>query len=114
MPVDQLKRRAPLLWGAAAWPRAARLTHVNRVGATVALAVFVAALALMLRLYGLSDKPLWFDEIITLKRANLPLTELVIDALRHKHYPTYFLLLGPFASTDIDGWMLRFPSAVLG
>jgi 4-amino-4-deoxy-L-arabinose transferase-like glycosyltransferase len=74
----------------------------------------LAIFALMLRLYGLSDKPLWLDEIITLKRATLPLAELVIDALKNKHYPTYFLLLGPFASMDMDEWMLRFPSAVWG
>ena len=59
-------------------------------------------------------KLLWYDEIVTLNRANLPLAELVIDALKHKHYPTYFLLLGPFASADIDEWTLRFPSAVFG
>ena len=114
MPRDQLKPRVPLLRGAAAWPPAARFTDVNRVRATVALPVLLAALALVLRLYGLSDKPLWYDEIVTLNRANLPLAELVIDALKHKHFPTYFLLLGPFASADIDGWMLRFPSAVFG
>jgi len=114
MPRDQLKPRVPLLWGGAAWPPAARFTDVNRVRATVALPVLLAALALVLRLYGLSDKPLWYDEIVTLNRANLPLAELVIDALKQKHYPTYFLLLGPFASADIDGWMLRFPSAVFG
>src|SRR5713226_6720844 len=111
---DQLKPRAPLLRGAAAWLPAARFTDVNRVRATVALPVLLAALALVLRLYGLSDKPLWYDEIVTLNRANLPLAELVIDALKQKHYPTYFLLLGPFASADIDGWMLRFPSALFG
>jgi uncharacterized membrane protein len=114
MPRDQLKPRVPLLWGTAARPLAARFTDVNRVGATVALPVLLAALALVLRLYGLSDKPLWYDEIVTLNRANLPLAELVIDALKHKHYPTYFLLLAPFASADIDEWTLRFPSAVLG
>src|SRR6266446_6523142 len=114
MPRDQLKPRVPLLWGTAAWPLAARFTDVNRVRATVALPVLLAALALVLRLYGLSDKPLWYDEIVTLNRANLPLAELVIDALRHKHYPTYFLLLGPFASADINEWTLRFPSAVFG
>jgi hypothetical protein len=93
MPRDQLKPRVPLLWGTAARPLAARFTDVNRVGATVALPVLLAALALVLRLYGLSDKPLWYDEIVTLNRANLPLAELVIDALKHKHYPTYFLLV---------------------
>src|ERR1017187_10722325 len=89
MPRDQLKPRVPLLRGAAAWPPAARFTDVNRVRATVALPVLLAALALVLRLYGVSDKPLWYDEIVTLNRANLPLAELVIDALKQKHYPTY-------------------------
>src|SRR5262249_45253170 len=79
-----------------------------------ALPVLLGALALMLRLYSLSEKPLWYDEIITLKRANLPLAELVIDALRNQHYPTYFLLIGPFVSADIDEWTLRLPSAVFG
>src|ERR1700730_6068861 len=111
---DQLKPHVPLLWGMAAWPLAERFTDVNRVRATVALPVLLAALALVLRLYGLSNKPLWYDEIVALNRANLPFAELVIDALKHKHYPTYFLLLGPFASADIDEWTLRLPSAVFG
>src|SRR6202165_1279265 len=114
MPRDQLKPRVPLLWGAAAWPPAARFTDVNRVRAAVALPLVLAALALVLRPECPSDKPLWYDEIVTLNRANLPLAELVIDALKQKHYPTYFLLLGPFAFAGIDGWMLRFPSAVFG
>src|SRR3984893_9016968 len=111
---DQLKPHVPLLWGMAAWPLAERFTDVNRVRATVALPVLLAALALVLRLYGLSNKPLWYDEIVALNRANLPFAELVIDALKHKHYPTYFLLLGPFTSADTDAWTLRFPSALLG
>lgn len=87
---------------------------VNRVRATVALSVLLAFLALALRLYGLSDKPFWYDEIITLERASLPLAELVIDALRNNHFPTYFWLVGPFASADLAEWTLRFPSAVFG
>ena len=55
-------------------------------------------LALLLRLHGLADKPLWYDEILSLNRARLPLADLIIDALKHKHYPTYFLLLRSFAS----------------
>ena len=86
----------------------------NRVRATIALSVLLASLALALRLYGLSNKPLWYDEIITLKRASLPLAELVIDALRNWHYPTYFMLVAPFTTVDIDEWTLRLPSAVFG
>jgi mannosyltransferase len=90
------------------------LAGKNSARATVALSVLLAFLALVLRLYGLSDKPFWYDEIITLKRASLPFAELVIDALRNNHFPTYFWLVGPFASADLAEWTLRFPSAVFG
>jgi hypothetical protein len=46
---------------------------------------------LVLRLYGLSDKPLWYDEIVTLNRANLPLAELVCESA-----PKW----DPFSSSD--------------
>lgn len=108
------KSIAALGGGAVVGPLAARLTDANRVPMTVALPVLLAVLALLLRLYGLSDKSLWYDEIVTLNRANLPFAELVIDSLKHKHYPTYFLLLSSFTSADIDEWMLRFPSALFG
>jgi mannosyltransferase len=98
----------------AAWLFAAQLIDVKPIRATAALAMLLAFLALALRLYGLSDKPLWFDEIITLNRANLPVSGLVIDALEHKHYPTYFLLLSPFTSVNVDAWTLRIPSALFG
>ena len=81
---------------------------------TIALPALLALFALALRLHGLADKPLWYDEILSLSRARLPFFKLVADALTHKHYPTYFLLLQPFASAHIDAWALRLPSAVFG
>lgn len=81
---------------------------------TVALAAALAALALSLRLHDLEGKPLWFDEILTWDRAKLPLSELVSNALGHKHFPTYFLLLRPFAETQTPEWTLRLPSVVFG
>ncbi len=93
---------------------AAQLTVANRVPMRVALPVLLAVLALLLRLHGLSDKPLWLDEIISLNRANLPVHELVVDSFERKHYPTYFLLLSSFTSADIDEWRLRLPSALFG
>jgi mannosyltransferase len=115
MQFDQKWRElGTVLRGAAVWPLAARMTEMNRMRATAALPVLLAALALLLRLRGLSDKPFWYDEIVTLNRVQLPLAELVIDALKHKHFPTYFLLLEPFASAGTHEWALRFPSAVIG
>lgn len=80
----------------------------------VALPLALALLALLLRLYGLADKPFWYDEIVTLNRTNLPLVDLIIDAFRHKHFPTYFMVVAPFASTSPDEWTLRLPSAMFG
>jgi mannosyltransferase len=81
----------------------------------MALALALAMLALALRLYRLADQPFWYDEILTWGRAKLPLGELVINALKHKHFPTYFLLVGPFAfDTHSPEWMLRLPSVLFG
>jgi len=80
----------------------------------LALPLLMAAFGFALRLHGLADKSLWFDEIVTLNRARLPLAQLITDALTHKHFPTYFLLVGPWATADADAWLLRLPSAVFG
>lgn len=80
----------------------------------LALSLVVTLLALAVRLYGLGDKPFWLDEILTLKRASLPLAELALDSLRNRHYPTYFLLVRPFTSAGMNELVLRLPSAVFG
>src|SRR5271166_4370010 len=71
-------------------------------------------IALAVRLHGLSDKPLWLDEIITQRRANLAVPELITNSLSHRHFPTYFLLVRVFDAPLIDEWMLRLPSALFG
>ncbi len=71
-------------------------------------------LALALRLYGLAAKPLWLDEVITHKRALLPLPQLVADALINKHVPTYFLLVRLFDAPLINEALLRLPSVIFG
>ena len=96
------------------WRPARRFVRLSLPRPALALPLVLALLALLLRLHGLSDKPLWYDEMLSLNRARLPLADLVIDALSHKHYPTYFLLLRSFAPAHIDPWLLRLPSALCG
>ncbi|MEK9673415.1 MAG: hypothetical protein VW268_13090 [Rhodospirillaceae bacterium] len=57
--------------------------------------IAVVLVALLVRLRGLADMPLWYDEIVTLNRAGLPFRALVGDAFANMHYPTYFLLAKP-------------------
>lgn len=82
--------------------------------ASLAIPIIPTALALAARLYGLSDKPLWLDEIITHGRANRPIWDLIANAFSNKHFPTYFIIVRAFNSPIIDEWMLRLPSAILG
>ena len=97
-------------------------TATGRLGKIVAsavsepmlLALALTGLALVARLYGLGEKPLWYDEVLPLKRAGMPLAELATDAFRNKHYPTYFVLVSPFAGSEWSAWALRLPSALIG
>src|SRR5664280_1588393 len=82
--------------------------------ATVAIPLIPAALALAVRFHGLSDKPLWLDEIITQRRANLPISDLIANSLYNNQFPTYFVLVRAFDVPIIIEWMLRLPSAILG
>lgn len=115
MQFDQ-KRRDPITIrsDAAVWPQTNFVTKLINLRSEFVLAAGLAGLALLLRLHGLSDKPFWYDEIITWGRAKLPLAELVVTVFKHKHFPTYFLLVGPFYSAHSPEWMLRFPSALFG
>jgi mannosyltransferase len=79
------------------------------------LAAGLAVLGLLLRLHGLADKAFWYDEILTWGRARLPPRELLVDSLKHKHFPTYFFIVSPFASAVHNPeWMLRLPSVLFG
>lgn len=81
---------------------------------TLEIPLVLTALALAVRLYGLSDKPLWLDEIITQRRANRPISDLIANSLSNKHFPTYFLFIRAFDAPMIDEWTLRLPSAIFG
>jgi hypothetical protein len=80
----------------------------------VAVALIPGTLAFAARLYGLSDKPLWLDEVITHVRANLAISDLIASSLHNKHFPTYFFLASAFDAPIIDEWMLRLPSVIFG
>lgn len=80
----------------------------------IAVVFMPTLLALALRVRGLSDKPLWLDEVITQKRALLPLPELIANSFLNKHLPTYFVLLRSFDAPIINEAMLRLPSVVFG
>lgn len=74
----------------------------------------MASVALVARLHGLGSKPLWYDEVLTLKRSGLPFPELVADSFHNKHYPLYFLLTKPFATADWSEAALRLPACIFG
>ena len=82
--------------------------------ATVALVLAPTLLALLLRFYDLSGKPLWLDEVITYKRGLLPIAELAHDSLINRHFPTYFVIARLFDPPLIDEWLLRLPSVICG
>ena len=92
--------------------RPAQLIGMTWFQTPVAVALIPGILAFAARLYGLSDKPLWLDEVITHVRANLPISNLITSSLHNKHFPTYFFLASAFDAPIIDEWMLRLPSVI--
>jgi uncharacterized membrane protein len=80
----------------------------------VALPAAIAALALILRLCGLGDKPFWLDEVASLHRATASVPDLLADSMHANHYPSYFLLLWLIARIGVSQWLLRLPSAICG
>jgi hypothetical protein len=80
----------------------------------VTLPAAIGAAALVLRLYGLGDKPFWLDEVTSLRRATASLPDLVNDSLINTHYPSYFLVLWLVAKLGTGQWLLRLPSALCG
>jgi mannosyltransferase len=83
-------------------------------GQQFALPAVIAALALLLRLWGLGDKPFWLDEVATLRRATAAIHDLVADSLHGTHYPSYFLLAWMVAKLGTSQAALRLPSAIFG
>ncbi|MDA8050666.1 MAG: glycosyltransferase family 39 protein [Rhodospirillales bacterium] len=68
--------------------------RARKAGRIVPIALFCAilGLALALRLHGLGAKPLWLDEVFTQKRSALSVHGLILDSLRNRHSPLFFLI----------------------
>jgi uncharacterized membrane protein len=79
-----------------------------------AIPLLMAAVALIARMYGLGGKPLWYDEVLTLRRAALPFSDLAADSFHNKHYPLFFLLTKPFAIQEWSEAALRLPACLFG
>jgi mannosyltransferase len=79
-----------------------------------ALPIAIGAVALLLRLHALGDKPFWLDEVTTLRRATAGIHDLTQDALQARHYPSYFILLWLVGWFGHSEFLLRLPSAVFG
>ncbi len=73
-------------------------------------------IALLVRLYGLSSDPVWFDEAATIEIANLPLADLFGEMARLESNPPGYYLIAKawifFFGEDISG--LRVLSAIAG
>ncbi len=80
--------------------------------ASAPLLVFL--LALLPRLHGLGSRPFWYDEVVSLQRAALPLPALLHDSFLRHHLPAYFLLIKPFTAAADPQFWLRLPSAICG
>ena len=98
-------------------PLAARLAPACRAAASpdaaaLALAILVAFWA---RWHGIAADPLWFDELLTWRRATRPPAELIADAFSGAHYPLYFLLVAGWVALFGDAAaQLRAPSVLFG
>ena len=79
----------------------------------VAIAVLLV-IAAFTRLYKLGDESFWLDEATTFERSRLPLPELVADAEKAYHNPTYFVLIHYWMKLGDSEAMLRLPSALFG
>jgi 4-amino-4-deoxy-L-arabinose transferase-like glycosyltransferase len=77
-------------------------------------ALFVAAL--LLRLYGISQQNLWFDEHWTLRVASAPLTQLpeLLRNYESSKPPLYFAFIHYWLGAGSGEFWLRLPSAIFG
>jgi mannosyltransferase len=75
----------------------------------------VTLLAAILRIHHIATEPLWNDEALTLRFAQLPLADLVRDLAEiDVHPPLYYLLLKFWTTLGDSEFLLRLPSAICG
>lgn len=93
-------------------PAPARPATTPHDAAGLLLATLIAFWA---RWHGIAAEPLWFDELLTWRRAIQPPAELIADAFSGAHYPLYFLVVaGWVALFDDSAAQLRAPSVLFG
>jgi 4-amino-4-deoxy-L-arabinose transferase-like glycosyltransferase len=79
------------------------------------LAAAILGLAFALRLWGLADHNIWWDEGLAAWAARLPAARILDWTAHDVHPPLYFLLLRGWWRLVGDGeFVLRFPSALIG
>jgi 4-amino-4-deoxy-L-arabinose transferase-like glycosyltransferase len=77
--------------------------------------LLILLLALGLRLWGLADHNIWWDEGLTAWAARLSPQAIIEWTAHDVHPPLYFLLVRQWWLLMGDGeWALRFPSALIG
>ncbi len=75
-------------------------------------AIFAAGICL--RIYGVSAKPFWMDEVTTIHRASLPLGAMVRDSLFFHQLPAYFVVTSWVLPFGTDELWVRLPAAFFG
>jgi mannosyltransferase len=73
-----------------------------------------AVVALAIRLHDIAGQPYWLDELLTLRRAQLPLSELIADAFTNMHLPTYYVGVRLLLGLGDGPAALRVPSTLFG
>ena len=76
--------------------------------------IVTAAVALAIRLHDIAAQPYWLDELLTLRRAQLPFAELIADSFTNMHLPTYYLGVRLLLGLGDGPAALRIPSALFG
>ena len=68
--------------------------------------------AFVLRVWGIADAPLWYDESYSYLVARLPFDQMMEAILGDVHPPLYYWLIAPVAQAGIP-WLIRVPSLIL-
>src|SRR5476651_2680920 len=77
--------------------------------------ILILLLAFSLRIGGLKDHDIWWDEGASAYLARLPIAQMVDWTAHDVHPPLYFLILHEWWLVVGDGtFLLRFPSALMG